>query len=519
MAKYAKTTSKPKSALTVVDVDTVTHEGAPAKEKDAKTALFTLAVTSATGDDTFYESADERDSRLRSLVTTLTADEPEFIQKLVPFLRNTANMRSAPLVIAAEYALAGGPKKRQVIRSAMARADEPAEFVGYWIARTDSRTLPGGVQRGLADAVRDLYNEYSALKYNSSRNAVRMADVIELVHPKPKSGWQGDLFKYLLDDRHHGDAVPSELLSTLVTRRALQSTPEDKRRKMINTSEWEETAHLAGITWEFLSGWLPGGMDKDAWEAVIPNMGYMALLRNLRNFDEAEISDATKTAIKDRLGDPAQVAKSRQLPFRFWSAYNATKSLHWSETLEKALELSVKNIPEFDGSTLVLIDVSGSMSSGGWNSRSTVRPADIAALFGSAVFAKNAKSTRVAVFGTGSKDVTPAQKGSILRNLETLRENHGVGHGTMIREAVLKQHKGEDRIVIFTDMQTHDGGASAKALAHYFDLGGYSSVPVGENDGTFMYAGFTDSTFRQMALNELTRRSDWEEILSADTSG
>ena len=514
MAKYATTTqktTKPKSALTVVDVESVTHEGAPAKEKDAKTALFTLASTSATADDSFYETADQRDTRLRSLVATLTADDPEFIQKFVPWLRNTANMRSAPVVIAAEYALAGGPNKRQVIRSAMSRADEPAEFLGYWLARTGSRTLPGGVQRGLADAVRDLYNEYAALKYNSKNHHVRMADVIELAHPTPVAPWQGDLFKYLLDDRHHGDAVPTEALQMLTTRRALIATDESKRRKLVSTSEWDETARIAGLTWEFLSGWLPGGMDAEAWEAAIPQMGYMALLRNLRNFDEAGISDETVAKIKARLADPAQVAKSRQFPFRFWSAWNAVQSLHWGETLEKALELSVQNIPEFDGSTLVLIDVSASMTSHGWNSRSTVLPSDIAALFGSAVFAKNAKSTRVAVFGSSVKDVTPAQKGSMLRNMEVFRQNHGVGHGTDIRRA-LSLYNGEDRVVIFTDMQTLTT-PSVPSIVHYFDLGGYSSVPDTEATDWFLYGGFTDSTFRQMALHETVRRSTWDEIL------
>ena len=105
-----------------------------------------------------------------------------------------------------------------------------------------------------------------------------------------------------------------------------------------------------------------------------------------------------------------------------------------------------------------LVDVSGSMT---WGDR--VSPADKAALFGAALFAKNPKTARVAVFGTRSKDVTPGQKGSILRNMEVFRQNHGVDHGTNLAQAVQAQYKGEDRIVIFTDMQTHDGGAGEQA--------------------------------------------------------
>jgi hypothetical protein len=148
--------------------------------------------------------------------------------------------------------------------------------------------------------------------------------------------------------------------------------------------------------------------------------------------------------------------------------------------------------------------------------RSQVNRADVAALFGAALFAKNPKTTRVVVFGTESKDVTPGQRGSMLRNMDVFRDNHGVGHATYLASAVDKHFTDEDRIVIFTDLQTHDGGAKDKArFVHYFDLAGYRSSPdaIGE-DGVFMYGGFTDATFRQMALHEITRTSDWNTILT-----
>ena len=73
--------------------------------------------------------------------------------------------------------------------------------------------------------------------------------------------------------------------------------------------------------------------------SVIPSMGYMALLRNLRNFDEAGISDERARYVREVLADPERVAKSRQFPYRFWSAYKNVPSLDWASTLEKALEL------------------------------------------------------------------------------------------------------------------------------------------------------------------------------------
>ena len=530
MAKYGAGDPRSTTALKTTDEQTVTHEGAPAFVKEAKTALFTLAMTSMTAQDSFYESAATQDSRLRGLVQQLTEEDPEFIQKFVPWLRNTANMRSAPIVIAAEYALAGGPHRRQVIDSAMVRADEPAEFVGYYIMRTGRSTLPGGIQRGVADAVQRLYGQFSALKYDSQRHTVRMGDVIELVHPQPKDAIQGVLYEWLLDRRHHSQDVRVNVaeLPVIKARQDLEAVKPDQRREVLRAMQGElsdanteaivlaaDAFSIGGITWEYLSGWLPGGMDAEAWEAVIPQMGYMALLRNLRNFDEAKISDEVTGSVLDRLADPDEIAKSRQFPYRFWSAWHATQSLIWGPTLEKALDFSTRNIPEFVGTTLVLVDVSGSMAAT-VSEKSWVTRADVAALFGAALFAKNPKTTRVVVFGTESKDVTPGQRGSMLRNMEVFRDNHGLGHGTYLGSAVDRHFTDEDRIVIFTDLQTHDGGAKDKArFVHYFDLAGYGSSPdrIGE-DGVFMYGGFTDATFRQMSLHEITRTSDWNTILS-----
>ena len=135
-----------------------------------------------------------------------------------------------------------------------------------------------------------------------------MGDVIELTHPKPAQAWQSDLFRYLLDRRHHPEAVVvPEALSKVARRAELEAVPVEHRRGMLR-ERGADLLEEAGATWEWLSGWLPGGMDAEAWEAVIPSMGYMALLRNLRNFDEADISHQRVRYVQGVLADPERVA-------------------------------------------------------------------------------------------------------------------------------------------------------------------------------------------------------------------
>ena len=69
------------------------------------------------GEDTFYERAADRDARFVDLVREVTAANPAFIAGadvdagkvgLVQYLRETMLMRSAAVVMAAEYVAAGG---------------------------------------------------------------------------------------------------------------------------------------------------------------------------------------------------------------------------------------------------------------------------------------------------------------------------------------------------------------------------------------------------------------------------
>jgi TROVE domain len=288
-----------------------------------------LAVTNMVGEDTFYERAATRDARFVELVHAVTASNPAFIAGgdpdnrkvgLAQYLRETMLMRSAAVVMAAEYVAAGGPSGRSVVARALQRADEPAELLGYWLTRR-GRNVPMPVKRGIADAVRRLYTERAALRYDGLSRQVRMADVLEMTHPSPRDDRQSALFKYLLDRRHHDDAIADPaMLPVLAAAAELEAVPVDERRAVLRTRGSAALA-AAGFSWERLSGWLPGGMDAEAWEAVIPSMGVMALVRNLRNFDQAGIAEAVIDAVIAKITDADAVSQARLFPYQVWAAY------------------------------------------------------------------------------------------------------------------------------------------------------------------------------------------------------
>jgi hypothetical protein len=500
-----------------------THEGAPGYVRDAKGELFLLSVSNMVGEDTFYEKAGDRDERFRRLVHQVAVEDFDWLSRFLPWLRGEGNMRSAPVVAALEAVkarlaadLPGG--NRQLVASVLQRADEPGEALAYWMSRY-GRAIPKPVKRGVADAVQRLYSERNLAKYDSDAKGFRFGDVIDLIHPSPhddKRLWQGDLFAHALDRRHGRDRPIPESLRMLRSRAELLALPVAERRSVLADPERLQSA---GMTWEALAGWLQGPMDAEAWASVIPSMGYMALIRNLRNFDEAGISDEVAGQITAKLADPEQVAKSRQLPFRFYSAYRNAPSLRWGHALDKALTLATGNVPAFGGRTLILVDTSASMSSRAISARSTVTPVQAAALFGVTLAARG-EQVDLYGFADGVFGHPLGKGASVLREVDRFCKRIGeVGHGTQIAESVRRTYKGHDRVVILSDMQTMGGGyyaggvtksAPANVPMYGFNLLGYKrgAMPTGSGN-RHEFGGMSDATFRLLPLLEAGKSASW----------
>jgi len=253
-------------------------------------------------------------------------------------------------------------------------------------------------------------------------------------------------------------------------------------------------------------------------------MGYMALIRNLRNFTEAGVGDAVASAVAGRIANPEAVAKSRQLPFRFYSAYLADPSDRYKFALGKALDLSLKNVPKFDGRTLVLIDTSGSMGNTIAGGRSSVQAWQQAALFGLAL-ANGQNSADVYGFDTNVKPFALRKGEATLQSL-TRFAPLVTGGATRTRAAVRSTYSGHDRVVVLSDQQAHsdwNGGYYSDAPArggvfvdvpqsvpcYTFDVVGYGTAHSESNGNRRLVAGLTDSAFKMVQVLEATGRGVW----------
>ena len=511
----------------------VTYEGAPGYARDTKSELFQLAVTNFSGEDTFYEDAQSRDSRFVDLVHKAAVEDPEWTVQLISWLRHDAYIRTASIVAAAEFVrarhVAGIDRQveqapgewgynRRAIRAALSRGDEPGEMLAYWTSEY-GRPYPRALLRGIAHATKKLYHEYSFHKWDSNEAAWRFGDVIDLTKPKPRAdgSHQSSLFKYAIDKRHNRPGEIPEDLVVSKARHALMSLPVEQRRQAFNDDP--EILEHVGITWEALSGWLQGPMDKGAWEAIIPNMGYMALLRNLRNFDQAGVSLDVKHRVAQILSCPDNVMSSRQFPFRFLSAYKNAPNDFWGPVLDEALQYSLSNIPDLPGKSLILIDTSGSMD-GTISAKSSMTRAEVAAVFGIALASKGED---VQVYGFANHAFHhPLVKGAnVLREIKRFTDRIGeAGHGTDFATAVRQTYSPSfNRVFLISDMQTMDTSfygqvpwhemIDPKSYVYAFNLAGYKHVAGPISKRMFEFGGLTDATFKSIPLLETSGHAKW----------
>lgn len=509
---------RPAMPLAPAKIATIyTANGAQGFERDAKGELFTLAVANFVSQDSFYETGKARDERFTKLIHQVAVEDAKWLTHFLKWLRNDANMRTASIVGALEAAAAMVrakiPGGRQLIASVLIRADEPGEAIGYWF-QTYGRKLPKPVKRGIADAATRLYNERALLKYDTESHGFRFGDVIDLVHPCADSGsWQGQLFKLALERRHGREDLSTAGLRMVEANIALRTAARERPEVLLDDAK----LRLAGMTWEDVLSLAGQKLDKKlVWQSIIPSMGYMGLLRNLRNLEQAGISRDMVDIVSARLRDPAQVASSRQLPMRFLSAYNATTSSQFLQPLEEALEHSLATIPEFGGRTLVLVDTSGSMDQG-FSKDGTLRRWDAAALFGLAL-ARRCQNADVYSFSNRPMKFAMQPGMSTLRALQAWKSGgYFQGGGTDTKTAIDTTFKGHDRIVVLTDEQAnaHNGyswgrvveqgvfsSVPAKTMCFTFNLAGDKAAHAAGSPTRVTVAGLSDQGFKMMHMLE-----------------
>jgi hypothetical protein len=397
-----------------------THEGAVAYPSNARTELRRAVMCCLLWEDLFYESGESVVERIKSLVPKVPAEE---VAAMAIEAREVFNLRHVPLLMVREMARLESHRHlvEKTLATVIQRPDELTEFLSlYWL---DGKCpVAGQVKRGLATAFKK-FNEYQLAKYDQN-GAVKLRDVLFMTHPYPYNEEQEKLFKAVAD-------------------KTLQ-TPD---------------------TWEVnLSA---GGDKKEIWTRLLSEkkLGALAFLRNLRNMREAGVD---RSLVRGYLSD---LDVSRVIPYRFIAAARYAPELE--DVLEDCMFRSISSLPKLTGHTVMLVDVSGSMSSM-LSGKSEMSYLDAAC--GLAMILREVcEDLTVYSFSRDTVSV-PNRRGFALRDAIVKSQPHGSTYlGQAVRE-VNSTVSSEGRMIVLTDEQSHDTvGKSVCDKAYMIDVAAYKN--------------------------------------------
>lgn len=294
-----------------------THGGGPAKAITASQELRRSVLACLLWEDTFYESGQDIATRIQELCKRV---DPVEVANLAVEARNDMKLRHVPLLLVDSLA-----KQRihssllgRTVTEVCQRPDDMTELLAiYWHdclgldQQHKVRPIPNQYRIGLGNAFRK-FDEYQLAKYNRS-GPVTLKNVLFLTRPKPKTAKEKQLWEKLAND---GLATPQ----TWETRRSSGEDPKIMFEDMLRNKK----------------------------------LGYMALLRNLRNMKQADVDHKL---VNDALQSGAMHSKA--LPFRFIAAANAVPQ--WEHMIDTAMQLAMGNIEPLSGRTTIVVDISSSM--------------------------------------------------------------------------------------------------------------------------------------------------------------
>jgi 60 kDa SS-A/Ro ribonucleoprotein len=432
-------------------VRALTHEGARGRRFTPEMELKRSLMNCLLWEDQFYEDGVAIADRIKALVPKVA---PARAARLAIDAREQMKLRHAPLLVVRE--MARNEKHRALVADTLDRViqrpDEMTELLAiYWadalgpMQQRKRQPVSAQIKKGLARALTK-FDAYQLAKYDRD-GAVRIRDVLFLVHAKPKDADQEKVWKQLVD---------GELAS-----------PD---------------------TWEVS---LSSGKDKRAtFERLIAEnkLGGLALLRNLRLMQNAGVPRETIA------GAIAAMRTDRILPFRFITA--ARYEPDFEPELESAMLKSIKDYARLPGRTRLRIDVSGSMFAP-LSAQSEMVRAEAAC--GLAILAREV-CDEVEIF-TFSQDVVkvPPRRGFALRDAIINSQPHG---STFLGKAVTEIDRKGDRLIVFTDEQSHDQVSDPQARGYMVNVASYQHG-VGHGAWTRV-DGFSEAVIAWIAMAEAT---------------
>lgn len=358
-----------------------------------------------------------REEAMKKAIIDAINYDPELTLKFLGWLRNVALIRSTSDVGLAISSTSDKVRGTGLIGkyglSILSRLDDATNTLAYYLD-TFGKPIPNSLKKVIAERIANA-SEYELAKYTAKNKSVSLMDTIRLTHA-------------------HSDAI-------------------DKfyKGELSQVKEGQET-------WEGIIS--NEGSNHDSWTKAVGVMGHMALLRNLRNLEKFEVDPSLYL---DKLVEG--VAKGKQLPFRYYSAYQSVSNSDTRIALEKCIDISIMNLPILKGSSLILVDNSGSAQRCQVSKMSSASVSDVGNLMGVLTGLVSEYGSKIAVFGDRVEyiPINKNFKGTALQLHHTVNKiGERIGEATengiwLALRDIIQSGERFNRIFIYSDMQAGHG--------------------------------------------------------------
>ena len=494
--KMANTTLFQSIKNRLIKTDTYNEAGGIAYTLTPKQQLAQLAATGCLN-NTYYADAQSQLDQVLKLAESLDA---EFIAKTAVYARQKGFMKDMPALLLAVLAQKDVNMLARVFDQVVDNGKMLRNFAQIIRSGAVGRKSFGNRPKKLMQTWLLTATEKQLLNA-AIGNAPSLADVVKMVHPKPREAWRAAWFAWLIGKPYDREALPPITRAFEDYKQSRQGALPDVPFQMLTALE----------------------LNSGDWTQIARNGSWQQVRQNLNTFLRHDVFAKSKNIkmVAEKLRDKAVIRRARVLPYQLLTAYQAASEqmpFEIREALQDAMETAVQNVPAIRGKVVVCPDVSGSMHSPATGYRgsatSRTRCIDIAALVSAAMLRTNPKA-RVIPFEQITVNVQLNPRDSIMTNAQKLANIGGGGTACSAPLAMLNREKADvDLVVIVSDNESwadreqHWGGKTGlmkewdilkqrcpEAKLVCLDIQPYTTVQVQNRCDILNIGGFSDQVF------------------------
>lgn len=494
--------------------DTRNEAGVRAYTLSPKQQLAQLAATGCFN-DTFYASAE---TQLEQILNIAQKVELLFIAKTAIYARERGYMKDMPALLLAMLAERDVALCAQIFDRVIDNGKMLRNFAQMVRSGVTGRKSFGSRPKKLIQQWLLAANEKQLLQAAIGNNP-SLADVVKMVHPKPREAWRAAWFAWLIGKPYERAALPP-----------LTRAFEDYKA--------QRSGKLPDVPFQLLTAL---ELDTAAWAQIAHNGSWQQVRQSLNTFARHGVfrDDSIVWEVVAKLTDASAIAKARVMPYQLLTAYQAADSAlppAIREALQDAMEIAVQNVPRLAGNIVVCPDVSGSMNSSVTGYRqgatSATRCVDVAALVSAAMLRHNPQA-RVLPFDTRVAKIQLNPRDSIMTNAEKLAQLCGGGTSCSAPLAWLNREKAPvDLLLMISDNESWADvarGKNSAMLAEWdkikercpqaklvcLDIQPYATVQARNRHDILNIGGFSDQVFHLLGAFAAQNNSAdfWVEMI------